>query len=63
VRSCALAGYLFDGESDGADVGGAHGDQRVEAVLPLAQEGHALVQGEQALDQIDHRRRNREQVA
>jgi hypothetical protein len=54
--------YLLDGESDRTDVGGAHGDQGVEAMLPLTEERYALVHGEQTLDQVHHGRRDGEQM-
>ena len=39
---------------DGADVGGAHGRHGEEAVFPLAQPGHALVEVKEAGEGRDH---------
>lgn len=51
--------HLVEVNPDGAHVRSSHGRQREEAVLPLADERHALVKAEKLFHQTSHTRVNR----
>lgn len=55
--------HLVKVDADAADIGGADGRHREEAVAPAAEEGNALVEHKEVGELADHPGRDREELA